>query len=712
MGHKTSVTGHEKSILWRVPGMTVFKRSTIVFYLLICVLLSLSSRAIAARTQTVMLPITIDYKLLQKLIVRKAYTQANQSVTLLNLGEGCVYLSLSKPSISEAQGLLKFETEVRVHAGTPLAGQCVVPIEWQGILVLYQRPVFDGSTWQLSFVTTGSKLLDMNRQPATIAGVVWDLIKERVFQYLEGIRIDLAPPVQDLKNFLLPLFPENVQEQTRKMLSTLRTDDIRVLPQAVVVEILADVQEVYSPEEVRKEEVLSGKDQEKLIRLWEQWDALLSYLVAGMSEKVLKENERRELIDVLLDTRYRFVDALSTNNFTHDFVRRQFVTSWTQLMPIFRNHLAESEDDENLGYLSFFTAADALAVLDRLGPTFGIELSRDGMVRLARMLTKDQTILEYGNRVNPALRKLFELKPTPDGMEPSDDIHRKEVTPDRGGGSGEKPSGPLEQTIKNTIPAEKDMDKNEPSRLQELRPKEEKPKRDVSTGGGEARGAQNTVCLVSNGLSARIRDFFLPSAWAGGLSQNDIFRWQVPETGVDTYIKKVIEVLDAASKTQRERGDFPVSLRDMYHSMIIAMAWQESCFRQFVEKNHQLVYLLSYNNTSVGLMQVNERVWRGLYDIQELRWNIKYNAAAGSEIAALYLRKYALRDKSVAKNLNQSTLASLVYAMYNGGPGQYRAFRKRLAKGKLLSSDVLFKEKYSWVISGQREKMSRCLKGT
>ena len=124
-----------------------------------------------------------------------------------------------------------------------------------------------------------------------------------------------------------------------------------------------------------------------------------------------------------------------------------------------------------------------------------------------------------------------------------------------------------------------------------------------------------------------------------------------------------------------------------------------------------MTYLLSYNNTSVGLMQVNERIWRGLYDRERLRWDLEYNAAAGSEIAYLYLQKYALRDKNMAKKLDPPTVARLVHAMYNGGPGQYHDFLERFRKGKLLTIDNLFWEKYSSVSSGKWEKANQCLSG-
>nr|WP_240191643.1 lytic transglycosylase domain-containing protein [Desulfoprunum benzoelyticum] len=145
--------------------------------------------------------------------------------------------------------------------------------------------------------------------------------------------------------------------------------------------------------------------------------------------------------------------------------------------------------------------------------------------------------------------------------------------------------------------------------------------------------------------------------------------------------------------------------------MIPAIAWQESCFRQFVVRDDKLTYLLSYNNSSVGLMQVNTRVWRGVYDLERLRWDIRYNAAAGCEIATLYLKDYALRERKGQKKPDNETIAHLVYAMYNGGPGQYRKYLERQRNGKLYASDKLFQEKFKWVSAADWGKISKCLIG-
>ena len=149
----------------------------------------------------------------------------------------------------------------------------------------------------------------------------------------------------------------------------------------------------------------------------------------------------------------------------------------------------------------------------------------------------------------------------------------------------------------------------------------------------------------------------------------------------------------------------------MFKKLIPAMAWQESCFRQFVTKNKKLTYLLSYNQTSVGLMQINERVWRGVYDRSRLRWDIRYNALVGCEIVDLYLRKYALKHSLWENGADMNLLSRVLYAMYNGGPSQYKKFLVRESKGKHYRSDRLFFEKLQWARKGKWERINDCLVG-
>jgi hypothetical protein len=112
----------------------------------------------------------------------------------------------------------------------------------------------------------------------------------------------------------------------------------------------------------------------------------------------------------------------------------------------------------------------------------------------------------------------------------------------------------------------------------------------------------------------------------------------------------------------------------------------------------------------VGMMQVNERVWRGIYDIKHLRWNIRYNIRAGCEILEQYFTRYALPNKQTAQ-LDPDSQAGALYAMYNSGPGDFAKFLKRIAGGKRLMTDTLFQEKYQWVKKDQWHFITKCIGG-
>ncbi len=678
-----------------------------LFVLPLLALLIFFAGDLTATAQIVNLPVTIDYPLLQNLIVSKAFHEKNESVILVNEGAGCIYLALSHPKVMEEKGFIRLEIELSVRAGTPLMDECLAPLVWSGYLVLYQRPEINNQTWQLSFKTYRSALFGSNRQPAEIAGVLWQLIESRVFDYLNSITIDLAPPVNNLKAFLMPLFPPQVKQQTQAMLDSLRIGETAITPKAVTVQILADVHEVYRPEDARFTETLSDVKLDEVVAVWEQWDSLLSLLTATMAKDLLTPEERQTLMDVLLETRYTFVENLDNKAMSHDFVRSQFSNAWKQLSPIFRNHLSPGASAQSLGYFSFFTAADALTVLDGLGPTFGIEMSRNGLIRLAKMISNDPSTLRYSSGVNPDLQHLFEIDSAP--VQAPD---QEEPPPEEKIIEEDLPLPPAS----SALPEEKIIEKDLPlPPASSALPEEKIIEKDLPLPPASSAPPEPPEPFAPPAQpepTSQIFNFFCAPLYAAeGKNLEKIGNWKVPETNIDVYIMKVVQMLNAQTRTTLKQKKLPPSIRATFRLMIPAMAWQESCFRQFVVRDNQLTYLLSSNNSSVGLMQVNMRVWRGLYDLQRLRWDIRYNAAAGCEIAALYLKDYGLRERKGMKRPDNETMARLVYAMYNGGPAQYKKYLARERSGKLYGSDKLFWEKYEWVSTASWDKISKCLLG-
>ena len=447
---------------------------------------------------------------------------------------------------------------------------------------------------------------------------------------------------------MLPLFEKEAQADAELLLRTIRPGGLSVNQIGLIATVQADVSGVSGTEESEPPEVLTDKELDTIIQLWETWDSLLVYLVSLLSEQPLSAAEHQILIDLLLDTRYEFVSRINDQNVERDFVREQFISAWKHLSPIFRNHLLYNPAESKLGYLSFFTAADALMTLDKLGPTFGVVVSRNGLIRLARTLGDDSLLLDYLPEVNSKLQQLFEVVPMP-----------------------EEPATIQEEDLQVPV---KEQDKID--------------------------GAFIDILI----------NMFFATAYAENLPPfSEIKKWQVPDTSYQEYLARVRKLLNTASVSLFVRSKIPGDIQRIYKTLIPAIAWQESCFRQFVVKDKKLTYLLSYNKSSVGIMQVNERVWRGIYDRQRLRWDIHYNARAGCEIVNLYLQKYILPKSGPKLLADKDTLAHLLYAMYNGGPSQYEKFLKRKNKGTHYDSDLLFQQKYSWVESQDWSKLDKCL---
>ncbi len=199
--------------------------------------------------EVVTIPLTLDEQLLTALLVDSAFTGKGRSAEVIGQAGDCIYVKLENPKYTIENNLLKLEMALSVHGGTEMGGQCLFPLKWQGFLVLWQNPVFVGDELSLSFKIKDSKLLSQRREPAGIAGFVWDLIKPNIYEYLERVKIDLAPPVSYLQTFLGPLFKKEFQASTSAMLDSLHRGKVYVTDENLTIELVGEVEEVYTPVE-------------------------------------------------------------------------------------------------------------------------------------------------------------------------------------------------------------------------------------------------------------------------------------------------------------------------------------------------------------------------------------------------------------------------------------------------------------------------------
>ena len=147
--------------------------------------------------------------------------------------------------------------------------------------------------------------------------------------------------------------------------------------------------------------------------------------------------------------------------------------------------------------------------------------------------------------------------------------------------------------------------------------------------------------------------------------------------------------------------------RSVFHPMVLATAWQESCWRQFVKKGRNIVALKS-SAGAVGIMQVNPYVWRGFYNLKALRKDISYNAMAGSEILIHYLKDLAITKGEHKRKGGLDNLARAAYAAYNGGPDHLKRYRRKNTPRSLRKIDQSFQRKFKVMKNGNELAVRSC----
>jgi hypothetical protein len=616
---------------------------------------------LGAQAKTVVLPITIDYPLLRALVVATVFSGPTETLVVIDESRGCRRVVVSPPDYSGENGLIRSEFQVSLRLGAVLGDACLAPIDWEGILVLHQRPRMEPGGWTLTFDTVSSQVLDRQRQPAKLVGLVWDMVQTHVYERLADIRIDLAPPVAELKAFLTELFPAADGLRAQDLAASLRAAGVTADAAAVRITLSGVVTEAVDEASGEPAESaprpLSEAELAGFSAHWMVWDAYLAQILRALAGRELPEADRQVLLDVLLTTRHAFSQGLTENSLGPDFVRVQFVWAWQQLAAVFRRALSVGPSSSLLGYLAFFTASDALTALDQIGPSLGIDVSRAGLIHLVRLLGCELDGEGVDCEViDVELRTVLGLGPPLEDPGPALEGEGLE-----GGWPPETPAGP---------PA---------------------------------------------ALTGPVGMFFFPQAWAAAAPKRDslaeIRGWTAPYTPAEQLLGRLRKLLAAAADRTLKKRPSDLRSAPFFRRLVAATAWQESCFRQYHVKDDKLVYLRSYNGSSVGLMQINERVWRGLYDLNRLRWSIRYNALAGCEVLDLYIAKYIEgnpKNRARAAKLSDERFAGLLYGMYNGGPGDFGRFLERSRTGRYHRSDTLFREKYRWVKAGSWQKAGSC----
>lgn len=595
----------------------------------------LSGPGLAAQPAvTVSVPIQLDYALVRQVMVTQLFLGPSQTLELMNDPAGCNRVVLSDPQIAPKDQALELLANVRAQFGIGTGSNCKVLLDWQGGLGLLGNPVIQPGATAIGIEPSRIWLAGANADRVS-SGPLWDMASGSLKTLVGRFSLDLGPYMASLESLLPDVLPMHSALQVQAVVDSLRLNAIEVNRESI--DVAVDFEVAESPPSL-PESSLSPAELAQLDTLWQTMDALLVFAVKRYAAATDLAELRSALLDVLLDSRYRLRDVLSGENgesaaldgAAPDRVREWFVASWQNLSPIIREIGTQQEGQEHLLWFTVLTAGDALAALDRLGPAFGLDISEDGLRRLARLVSKDQSevLLRYSDEVDPELQRLFREQLQPAASQPS---------------------------------------------------------------------------------AWRFDWSLFPRAMAA-VPEDRLNHWAPERDELPEYLPTVAQLLGTSADKMLDKYRLDPEHRRLFRKMVLATAWQESCWRQYVVKSKKLEPLRS-GSGDVGLMQINERVWRGIYNLQKLRWDIGYNSDAGAEVLMDYMVKYALKRAEHQRPGGLNNLARASYSAYNGGPSQVTRYRRSDVAPAWQKVDAAFWTKFQQVDRGNELKVVECLGG-
>ncbi|WP_439106116.1 SPOR domain-containing protein [Congregibacter sp.] len=577
----------------------------------------------------VTVPLELDYPLLERLLVTQMFTGAEQSLEVLNDPSGCSEVLLSEPQLRSADSMLELVTEINTRIGLGSAGNCTTLLAWEGKIGINGIPEIRNDGTALGF--SPERVWLMNPTGQTVNNAQLQALAETsVRNSFAGFTVDLLPQMQSIEEFLPAVLPQHSKEQIEALLNTLRVSTLQTTDETLNANIVFTVESLASP--LEPERALSDDELARWEERWQLMDSLLVLTVKHYAAETQLQSLRDALLEVLIESRYRLRDALIETPNTgadEDVVRDWFLQSWQALAPVIRNIGEEQPGQEHLLLISIIAATDALEALDQLGPSVGLDISADGLRRLARMIngSTGDNLLIYSEDLDPELRQLFE------------------------------------DSFNTTAPP----------------------------------------------TSWRLNLSLFPEAVAA--DDNRLNSWAPQRQDLPEYLPLVARLMKTSTDDAIASRKLDSAYGELFRRLVLTTAWQESCWRHYtVSKDRKLVPMRS-GTGDVGLMQINERVWRGFYDQQRLRWDIDYNSKAGAEILIDYLIKYAIRKGEHQQPGGLTNLARSSYSAYNGGPSKVARYRSSKASAYGKKVDAAFWAKYQQVASGNELAVSTCLGG-
>jgi len=589
-------------------------------------------------------PLKVPLALLREPLVGLS-AQAEQTPRELYRKGPCRYFQAGSPALEQRSDGLHFVTHVAGRLAMEIAGRCIGLSAWSGTADLELVPVV-GEDGRLRLRISRSTLRDDAGRDAPLLGFIVNLSKRFINTRIEEFGYDLTPPREEVLAVLRDCVPAAILPDIREALHSLRLGDAGLEPDAVTVPLILTIPDAWrEPPPARPAAApLDETAIRSLEQAFEPLDAFVVFVVKRADVELTDPELRERLFELLLESRYRLVDILSgdVETVSGDPLRDLFIADWEDLRALIvaagRRGLIRGR---LLEYALFLNAGDVLLAIDREAPGLGVEITADGLRRLARTLQPGVADpLKYDQDVDPELRKLFDFGPDASPPPPS-------VPPPQESSLGER-------------------------------------------------------LLARLFTPAHAKDIAVdPEVELG----KRLDRWVPGSTQLTDYQGVVSSLLGLAADRQLQAGELTPAYAAIYRHLLPATALIESCWRQFVNEDDKVTYLKS-SAGSIGIMQINQYVWRGFYEIERLKWDVPYNVRAGAEILMRYLKSNAI---PLAESTGQvEHIPRATYCVYNAGPKAVRRFLNNKGSVRARAVDERFWKLYRGIATGGTVDLQQC----
>ena len=330
------------------------------------------------------LPVQLDYSLIKKALITQLYKGADNTAELWNDKQGCSYLKLSDPQVSGQKGQIKLLNNLQARFGTGLGGQCVTLFEWGGVLETLQQPTINAAQSVLSLPIT--KVTATDREGRSVSNnKVQELISRVAEPKLSAVKIDLNESRADIEKTVTDFLPKENVVEVKEMLNTLKFSSADANDTGVAIKLAFN-----APAKVADKKPappLSDAELKQWQDNWQEWDTFLSKAIQQASDDAKSPELRDTLTEILLESRSAFQAGLKNHDSNGDDPVRIFFThTWERLAPQLKTLAKELPEIQGLRYMTFIAATDVLYELENIGAPFGLDISSDGLRKLARIL--------------------------------------------------------------------------------------------------------------------------------------------------------------------------------------------------------------------------------------------------------------------------------------------------------------------------------------